>query len=93
MTSAAGVVAIETETPNQMRGQATAFYLFYISFFGLSIGATSVALITDYVFNDEKMLSWSMGIACPASSFCSILMILGSLRPFSRAVQSIEADI
>ena len=34
MTSASGVVAIDTVTPNQMRGQATAVYLFCILFSG-----------------------------------------------------------
>ena len=90
MTSAAGVVAIVTVTPNQMRGQATAIYLFCISFLGLSIGATSVALITDYIFYDEKMLSWSLSIVCSSSSMCSVLLFWGSLRPFFSATQSIE---
>ena len=90
MTSAAGVVAIVTVTPNQMRGQATAIYLFCISFLGLSIGATSVALITDYMFYDEKMLSWSLSIVCSSSSMCSVLLFWGSLRPFFSATQNIE---
>ena len=90
MTSAAGVVAIVTVTPNQMRGQATAIYLFCISFLGLSIGATSVALITDYIFYDEKMLSWSLSIVCSSSSMCSVLLFWGSLRPFFSATQNIE---
>ena len=93
MTSAAGLVAIVTVTPNQMRGQATAIYLFCISFLGLSIGATSVALVTDYIFHDEKMLSWSMSIVCSFSSLCSILLFLSSLRPFFKAVQDIEAEL
>ena len=91
MTSAAGVVAIVTVTPNQMRGQATAIYLFCISFLGLSIGATSVALITDYIFYDEKMLSWSLSIVCSSSSVCSVLLFWASLRPFYSATQNIEA--
>ena len=91
MTSAAGVVAIVTVTPNQMRGQATAIYLFCISFLGLSIGATSVALITDYIFYDEKMLSWSLSIVCSSSSVCSVLLFWASLRPFNSATQNIEA--
>ena len=90
MTSAAGVVAIVTVTPNQMRGQATAIYLFCISFLGLGIGATSVALITDYMFYDEKMLSWSLSIVCSSSSMCSVLLFWGSLRPFFSATQNIE---
>ena len=93
MTSAAGLVAIVTVTPNQMRGQATAIYLFCISFLGLSIGATSVALVTDYIFHDEKMLTWSMSIVCSFSSLCSILLFLSSLRPFFKAVQDIEAEL
>ena len=55
LTNAADETAIVTVTPNQMRGQSTAIYLFCVSFLGLSIGATSVALVTDYIFHDKKM--------------------------------------
>ena len=32
------------------------------SFVGLGFGATSVALFTDYVFRNEKMLGYSMSV-------------------------------
>ena len=90
ITSAAGVVAIVSVTPNQMRGQATAIYLFCISLLGLSVGATSVALITDYIFHDEKMLAWSIAIVCSISSVFTIMLFLRCLTPYTKAVHEIE---
>ena len=92
MTSAAGIVAIVTVTPNQIRGRATAIYLFCISFLGLSFEATSVALITEYTFYDKKMLSWSFSIVYSSSSMCSVLLFWASLRPFFSATQNIETQ-
>ncbi len=52
--------AVQGIAPNQMRGQLSALQLFVQNFVGLGFGATSVALLTDYVFRDEKMLGYSM---------------------------------
>ena len=45
--------ALQEIMPNPMRGQASALYLFVITLIGLGIGPTAVALITDFVFQDE----------------------------------------
>jgi MFS family permease len=54
--------AVQGIAPNQMRGQLSALQLFVQNFVGLGFGATSVALLTDYVFRDEKMLGYSMSV-------------------------------
>ncbi len=63
-TTAAGISALMIVTPNQMRAQASALYLFVINLLGLTIGPTGIALFTDYVFRDDGMLRYS--VACVA---------------------------
>jgi MFS family permease len=60
MTAPGQNAAILTVTPNEMRGQVSAIYLFCISVVGGGFGPTAIALITDHVFHDEAMLRYSM---------------------------------
>jgi MFS family permease len=90
MATAAGAIAVVTVTPNQMRGQTMALYLFCISLLGLSIGPTAVALLTDYVFYDEQMLHWSIAIVCSLSAAFSCLLLTSCLKPYYAAVREIE---
>ena len=55
-------VAIINITPNQIRGQVIAIYFFVISMTGYTLGPTSVALLTDYVFQDEGLIRYSISI-------------------------------
>ena len=55
-------VAMINITPNQLRGQVTAVYFFVISMTGYTLGPTSVALITDFIFKDESLITYSISI-------------------------------
>ena len=57
--------------PNNMRGQASAIYLFVVNFVGLGIGPSAVAILTDYVFRgDESVLRQNL-IPTPNASHWS----------------------
>ena len=70
--TAVGGAALMIITPNQLRGQATAIYYFIISLAGLTLGPTSVAMLTDYVFRDEAALRYSMAIVGVAAPLLSV---------------------
>ena len=55
-------VAIINITPNQIRGQVIAVYFCVISMTGYTLGPISVALLTDYVFQDESLIRYSISI-------------------------------
>lgn len=48
--------AIQEMMPNQMRGQASAIYLFVVNLIGLGAGPTGVALCTEYLFNPKTSI-------------------------------------
>lgn len=52
--------ALQIITPNEMRGQVTAIYLFIIMAAGGSIGPTLFAFLTQKVFSDEAMLRYAI---------------------------------
>lgn len=52
--------ALQIITPNAMRGQVTAIYLFIIMAAGGSIGPTLFAFLTQKVFGDEMMLRYAI---------------------------------
>ena len=54
--------ALQVITPNQMRAQISALYLFVANIIGLGLGPTIVALITDYVFGDDQAVRYSLAI-------------------------------
>ena len=88
--TAAGGAALMLVTPNQLRGQTVAIYYFIISLAGLTLGPTSVALLTDYVFRDEAALRYSMaivGLLAPALSVVCALLIR---RPYAKSMAEAE---
>jgi MFS family permease len=66
--------ALQAITPNQMRGQITAIYLFVASILGMTFGTSIVAIFTDFVFRDDSMLYASLSalnaIFIPLSVYC-----------------------
>ena len=87
----AGTTAVVLVTPNQLRGQTLALYLFTISILGLSIGPTTVALVTDRVFGNEAMLHWSIAIVAITSSLISLALLAAAIGPYRRAVAESES--
>ncbi len=47
------VAALHEITPNQMRGQVSAVYLFCLSLLGMGLGPTMVASFTDHLFHND----------------------------------------
>ena len=47
-------------TPNRMRGQTTAIYIFITNIIGMALGTSIIAIFTDFVFQDEGALHYSI---------------------------------
>lgn len=85
MTAPGQNAAIQIVTPNEMRGQISALYLFCISVLGGGLGPTVIALVTDRAFHDEAMLRFSMaGFAAVVGPLIVLLLWL-TMRPYADA--------
>lgn len=82
--------AIQEIMPNSMRGQASAIYLFVITLFGLGLGPTAVALVTDYVFADDNALRYSLLIVTTLAVFGSVLLLWRGLSPYRDSLQRLQ---
>lgn len=81
-------VALQNITPNQMRGQLSALMLFVQNLLGLACGATSVALITDYVFDDGQMLGYSMSIVVTIALPLAAMFMYGGRRYYRAGIEN-----
>lgn len=69
---ALAISALQNITPNRMRAQVSALMLFSTNLFGLAVGPSAVAAITDFVFADDSALAYSLSVlpilVCPLAA-------------------------
>ena len=83
--------AIQDVMPNSMRGQASAIYLFVITLIGLGIGPTAVALVTDYVYQDDMAVRYSIfWVSCIVTLVAVVLLWMG-IKPYREARKTLVA--
>jgi MFS family permease len=90
---AAGVpqnVAIQTITPNEMRGQVTAIYLFMFIAVG-SLGSLLVSLVTTYIAGGEANLWISMTIVPAVFLPLAVYAIARGMKPYAQEIERMEA--
>ncbi len=85
---AAGLQAL---TPNQMRGQVSALYLFAVNITGLALGPLLVGILTDYYFDAPADLKYSMAVSGALLAPPAIALLLLGQRAFRRGVEEAAA--
>ena len=83
--------AIQDIMPNAMRGQASAVYLFVITLFGLGVGPTAVALVTDYVYGYPEALRYSLAITATVAVLGAVVLLWMGLKPYRESVVRLQA--
>lgn len=82
--------AIQQMMPPNMRGQASAVYLFVLNLIGLGLGPTAVAWVTQNVFHRDDALKYSMVIVFTAASVIAAALLASCLRPFLTSLGRLE---
>ena len=82
-------VAIQTVTPNEMRGQVTAVYLFMFIVFG-ALGASVVPLVTTYIAGGEQNLWISMMLVAAVLLPIAVYAISRGMRPYAEELERLE---
>lgn len=102
LTSLGGVIAgmgapaynaaLQLSTPNEMRAQINALYLFTIAAVGGTLGPLIVALLTDFVAQNEAALRYVLvGFRLILGPIDAILIYL-AIRPYGRAYSARLAE-
>lgn len=85
--------AITQMMPNMMRAQASAIYLFTINLIGLGIGPTAVAMTTDYVFDNDAMVNYSLAVVTTIAHIISAVLLWMGLKPFRQSLDHLQGWI
>jgi MFS family permease len=78
--------ALQLITPNQWRAQVSALLLFFTNLIGLALGPTVVAFFTDFVFQDDAKLNYSMALAAAIFAPMAAVVVYSGLKDFRRAL-------
>lgn len=81
-----GPASLMQVTPQRMRGQIGAVYLFVVNLIGLGIGPTAVAMCTDYLFHDDNMVGSSILVVACAAHLVSAMFLSYGRKPFVRTI-------
>lgn len=86
-----GFSAVTRMTPNAMRGQMTALCLFVINILGAASGPTIVALCTDYLFQDEQAVRYSIALVGGTFALLAGVLFAWGRRFYKESVDVAQA--
>lgn len=92
MAQAAAPVIVQEITPNRMRGQAIAIYLLIGGLFGIGLGPTIVALVTDNVFGNDDALPYAMSLACSPVALFGFWLCVTGLKPYQKTWEALHGN-
>lgn len=89
---AAAASALQLVTPNRMRGQVSALYLFVVNLTGIGLGGTVTALLTDQLFGREDAVGLSMALVGAVVAPLAALVLWRGLEPFRTLAQATQRN-
>lgn len=83
--------ALQVVTPNEMRAQVTALFLFVFNIVGFGVGPSVVASITQYAFHDPAMLRYALASVIAVLGPLGIASVWWGLNAYGRSVAKARA--
>ncbi len=78
--------AFQEITPNRMRGQVSAVYLFWLNLAGIGLGSTIVALATEHLYGGDAGVSRALATVTGGGALLSALVLAAACAPYRRAM-------
>ena len=82
--------AIQQMMPNSMRGQASSIYLFVVNLIGLGIGPSAVAAATDWVFEDDQAVRYSLVSVATFAHLAAAALLWAGIKPFLASLERLK---
>jgi MFS family permease len=79
---AMGPMAVNQVTPNQMRGQVSAVYLFVVNLIGQGVGPWAVGAISDHVLKDPSQIRYALLTVVLGAGVTAALLCWFARRPY-----------
>ncbi len=89
---ATSATAMQIASPTQMRAQISALFLFCNSAFGLAAGNTLIAMTTDYLFHDDRMVGASVSLIGGLAAIGAAFLLRAGLKPFAALAAKTQAS-
>jgi len=74
--------ALQTVTPNEMRGLIAGLYVVTVNVIGLGVGPTVVALLTDQFFGDPLAVGKSLSLLSAGVAPVAIALLASGMKPY-----------
>jgi MFS family permease len=74
------MASLQIVTPNRMRGLMSALFLLMTNISGLAIGTSLIAFLTDFIFQNDQALRYSLAMAAAAVCPLAALVIWIGIR-------------
>jgi len=84
------IAAFQLITPNEMRAQVSAIFLLITNVCGLGLGATSVALLTDFYFGAPERVNESLALMTLLVGTPALALLAWGLKPYRDALAEAE---
>ena len=92
MPYGAAAAAFQEITPNRMRGQVSAIYLFAINLAGIGLGPTIVALLTQHVFGGDASVRYAIATVVAVTAPLSAIALAAACRPYATELAAQQAS-
>jgi MFS family permease len=76
--------ALQSVTPNEMRGQVIAIYLVVVTIVGTTLGTSAVAGFTDYVFHNDAAVGWSISVVASVAALLGAVVLAAGIPAYNR---------
>lgn len=83
--------ALQEITPNRMRGQVSALFLLGLNLFGIGLGPTIVALLTQELFKDDQQVGSSIMLLVLFTAPLSIFLLNKARAPYRAVMPANDA--
>lgn len=83
--------AVQAIMPNQVRSLASSIFLFILNIIGLGLGPLAVAFFTDYIFQDESAIRYSVVLLLLIGGILTTLCFGLGLKPYRQAAEDIQS--
>lgn len=85
------ITTLQTIAPNELRGQAVAFYLISVSFLAYTFAPSLPPILSDFVFKDEGALGYSISILAVINYGVAAVCIGAGLKHYRAALDKARA--
>lgn len=83
--------ALQWILPNQVRGQISAVFLFFLNLGGITMGPYFPAQLSTDFFQDKQMIGVGLSISIAAASLLQLIAFLLTLAPYRRDSKAMDA--